>query len=214
MYETAAHRNPKNIPAALGGALLRTILSGERYPRSLLAAIVMRLRADATVSGLRAALLKACLRRTERLSHSDTTEDRLVSLDRASDNVAYNLGRLCAVYVYAEKSYTARAATARDMRLGAAAASPRRVFPVLMRGYEHNRTRLARGNHRQRAFGRRAERMVEEIVERLPGQGELPSFLPLDKQARFFVGYYHQERALYTSSDAGHEPASDSERQG
>lgn len=214
LYETAAHRNPKNIPPALGGALLRAILSGERYPRSLLAAIIMRLRADATVSGLRAALLKACLRRTERLSHSDTTEDCLVSLDRASDNVAYNLGRLCAVYVYAEKSYAARAATARDMRLGAAAASPRRVFPVLMRGYEHNRTRLARGNRRQRAFGIRAERMVEEIVERLPGRGELPSFLPLDDQARFFVGYYHQERALYTSSDAGREPASDSEGQG
>ena len=213
LYETAAHRNPDNIPAALGGALLRAILTGERYPRSLLAAVVMRLRADPTVSGLRAALLKACLTRAERLSDSDTTEDGLVSLDRASDHVAYNLGRLCAVYVYAEKSFTGRSASARDMRLGAAAAAPRRVFPVLMRGYEHNRTRLARGNRRQRAFGRRAQRVVEEIVERLAGQGELPSFLPLDEQARFFVGYYHQERALYTSSGAGREPAGDSEGQ-
>ncbi len=56
--------------------------------------------------------------------------------------------------------------------------------------------------------------MVGEIIERLPGQGELPSFLPLDHQARFFVGYYHQERALYSRSDAAHEPASDSEQQG
>ena len=214
LYETAAHRNPENIPPALGGALLRAILSGDRYPQSLLAAIVMRLRADGTVSGLRAALLKACLRRAERLSDSDMTEDCLVSLDRASDHVAYNLGRLFAVYVYAEKSYTARTAAARDMRLGAAAASPRRLFPVLMRGYEHNRTSLARGNHRQRAFGIRAERMVREIIDRLPSQGEWPSFLPLDNQARFFVGYYHQERALYTRSDAEHEPASDSEGQG
>ena len=214
LYETAAHLNPKNIPPALGGALLRAILTGDRYPQSLLAAIVMRLRADGTVSELRAAMLKACIRRTERLSNSDTTEDGLVSLDRASDNVAYNLGRLLAVYVYAEKTYTTRTATARDMLLGAAAATPRRVFPVLMRGYEYTRTSLARGNHSQRAFGKRAERMVGEIIERLPGQGELPSFLPLDHQARFFVGYYHQERALYSRSDAEHEPASDSEQQG
>ena len=210
LYETAAHRNPKNIPPALGGALLRAILTGDRYPQSLLAAMVMRLRADGTMSELRAALLKACLRRAERLSNSDSTEDCLVSLDRASDNVAYNLGRLFAVYVYAEKSYTARTATARDMRLGAAAASPRRLFPALMRGYEYNCTSLARGNRRQRAFGIYAERMVGEIIERLPGQGELPAFLPLDDQARFFVGYYHQERALYTRSDAEHEQASDS----
>ncbi|MDE0716600.1 MAG: type I-C CRISPR-associated protein Cas8c/Csd1, partial [Rhodospirillaceae bacterium] len=171
---------------------------------------VMRLRADGTVSDLRAALLKACLRRAERLSNSDSAEDGLVSLDRASDDVAYNLGRLFAAYVYAEKSYTMRAAAARDMRLGAAAASPRRVFPVLMRGHEYNRISLARGNRRQRAFGVRAERMVAEILDRLPDQKEWPSFLPLDNQARFFVGYYHQERALYTRSDAGRERAGDS----
>ncbi|MXW62143.1 MAG: type I-C CRISPR-associated protein Cas8c/Csd1 [Acidimicrobiaceae bacterium] len=210
LHETAAQRNPKNIPPSLAGALLRAILTGDRYPRSLLAAVVMRLRADGTVSDLRAALLKACLRRAERLSNSDSVEDGLVSLDRASDDVAYNLGRLFAAYVYAEKSYTTRAAAARDMRLGAAAASPRRVFPVLMRGHEYNRISLARGNRRQRAFGVRAERMVAEILDRLPDQKEWPSFLPLDNQARFFVGYYHQERALYTRSDAGRERAGDS----
>ena len=211
LYETAAHRNPENIPPALGGALLRAIFTGGRYPQSLLAAVVMRLRAEGAVSGLRAALLKAGLRRTERLANSDTMEDGLVSLDRASDHVAYNLGRLFAVYVYAEKSYTARTVTARGKLLGAAAATPRRVFAVLMRGYEYNRTSLARGNHRQRAFGVRADRMLGEIIERLPGRGELPSFLPLDDQARFFVGYYHQERALYARSVAEHEPAGDSE---
>lgn len=210
LYETAAQRNPKNIPPALGGALLRAILTGDRYPQSLLAAVVTRLRADGTVSALRAALLKACLRRAERLSNPNTTEDCLVSLDRTSDDVAYNLGRLFAVYVYAEKSYTTRAAAARDMRLGAAAASPRRVFPVLIRGHEYNRVSLARGNYRQRAFGMRSERMVGEILDRLPGQGEWPSFLPLDNQARFFVGYYHQERALYTRSGAERERAGDS----
>ena len=204
LRETAAQRKADNIPPTLGGALMRAILTGGRYPQSLLAAIIMRLRADGTVSGTRAAIVKACIRRTERLSNPEVNkEDYLVSLDSSSDNIAYNLGRLFSAYAYAEKSLADRNATIRDRYMGAASATPRRVFPLLMRGYEHNRAGLAKRAGQKQGAGVRADRAVGQIIERLPGHDELPATLPLEDQARFFVGYYHQERAFYTKSDSG-----------
>ena len=217
LYETAAQRKADNIPPTLGGALMRAILTGGRYPQSLLAAIIMRLRADGTVSGTRAAIVKACIRRTERLSNAEVNkEDYLVSLDSNSDNIAYNLGRLFSAYTYAEKSFADRNATIRDKYMGAASATPRRVFPLLMRGYEHNRAGLAKRDGQKQGAGVRADKAVGQIIERLPGRDELPAALPLEDQARFFVGYYHQERAFYAKSDSGvdqDQPVESEERQ-
>ena len=201
LYETAVQRKAANIPPALGGALMRAILTGGLYPRSLLAAIVIRFRADGNVSGIRAAIVKACIRRSERLSNPNKNkEDCLVSLDDKSDNVAYNLGRLFAAYAYAESSFADRNATIRDKYMGAASATPRRVFPILMRGYEHNRTGLAKTEGMKRAAGKRVDQAVSHIIDRLPGRDEFPAALALEDQGRFFIGYYHQERAFYTKS--------------
>ena len=215
LYETAVQRKAENIPPTLGGALMRAVLTGSRYPQSLLAAVIIRLRADGAVSGVRAAIAKACVRRAERLSDPSNMEDRLVSLDRKSQNVAYNLGRLFAAYAYAERSIADRNATIRDKYAGSASATPRRVFPILMRGYEHNRAALTKASDgKKRGAGVRADRTVGQILERLPGSDELPATLPLEDQARFFVGYYHQETALYTRADSEtqHEPVHSEER--
>lgn len=200
LYETAVQRKAENIPPALGGAVMRAILTGAGYPQSLLAAVIMRVRADGAVAGLRVAIVKACIVRAERLSNPKTyKEDHLVSLDRNSDNIAYNLGRLFAAYAYAEWSNDKqRNATIRDKYVGAASATPRRVFPILMRGYEHNRASLSKGKNR--GAGVRADRAVRQIVARIPGGNDLPMALPLEDQARFFVGYYHQDQEFFTSS--------------
>lgn len=199
LRETAAQGKTQNIPPTLGGALMQAILRGERYPRSLLAAVIGRVRADGRVAPLRVAMLKAWVRRAERLASADEEmEDCLVSLKETSDNIAYNLGRLFAAYAYAEKSLAERNATIRDKYAGAASATPRRVFPILMHGYEHNRAGLSKSDGRKRGAGVRADQAVAQIIECLPGDKSLPTSLPLEDQARFFVGFYHQERAFYS----------------
>ena len=204
LYETAAQRKAENIPPTLGGALMYAILTGQPYPRSLMAAIIMRIRADSNLSGLSdgrgASILRACLVRSLRIRKQMPKEDYLVSLDENSNSIAYNLGRLFAAYAYAEKSFAPRNATIRDKYMGAASATPRRVFPILMRGYEHNRAGLAKGASRNRGSGVRADQAVGKIVDRLPGEDQLPASLPLEDQARFFIGYYHQERDFYSKS--------------
>ena len=127
-------------------------------------------------------------------------EDYLVSLDRSSNSIAYNLGRLFAAYAYAEKSFAPRNATIRDKYMGAASATPRRVFPILMRGYEHNRSGLAK-EPRKRGAGVRVDQAVAQIIDELPGEEQLPASLLLEDQSRFFVGYYHQERDFYSKSE-------------
>ena len=200
LLETAVQRKAENIPPTLCGALMRSILTGSRYPQSLLTGIILRIRADRDINGIRAAICKACLARDYRLQL--TKEEVPVSIDIDSDNVAYNLGRLFAIYTYAERSVAERNATIRDRYIGSASATPHRVFPILMRGYEHNRSRLAKEDRLKQGAGIRADKAVREVIWRLPGQEDFPAVLALQDQARFFLGYYHQERAMYTKSDS------------
>ena len=209
LRETAVGQKAENISPTLGGALMRSILTGMHYPRPLLSAIITRFRSDGEIRPLRIAIVKACIRRAERLINPDQ-EDILMSLDPSSTNVAYVLGRLFAAYAYAERSYSNPNATIRDKYMGAASANPRRVFPVLMRGYEHNRAALMKSKEKVGA-GVRADRAVGEIIERLSGHRDLPATLSLEDQGRFFVGYYHQEQAFYAKAGSDSELPSNSE---
>lgn len=200
LLETAVQGKAENIPPTLCGALMRSILTGSRYPQSLLTSIIMRIRADKNINGIRAAICKACLARDYRLLFAE--EEVPVSIDIDSDHVAYNLGRLFAIYTYAERSVAERNATIRDRYIGSASATPHRVFPILMRGYEHNRSRLAKEDKLKQGAGIRADKAVREVIWRLPGQEDFPAVLALQDQARFFLGYYHQEREMYTKSES------------
>ena len=202
LLETAVQRKRENVQPSLVAPLTRAIFTGAAYPQSLLLAVIARLRADGNLSGVRAAMLKACIRRPERMSQPKK-EDDLVSLDTTSDNVPYLLGRLFAIFVYAEKAVAKRSATISDKWFGSASSSPSRAFPSLMRGFRHNISKLGKGDSKSQGSGVRADKAAGEIAQLLPVPGDLPGFMAPEDQARFFVGYYHQERALYTRTSAG-----------
>ncbi|MEM7676197.1 MAG: type I-C CRISPR-associated protein Cas8c/Csd1, partial [Myxococcota bacterium] len=158
-------------------------------------------RADKDVNGPRIAMCKAAINRDIRINERPANEEVPVSLDPESTDKAYNLGRLFATYEYAEKAVAARNATIRDKYIGAASATPRRVFPILMRGYEVNSANLAKGEGNQRGSGVRAGKTVSQILSLFDGDSEFPTSLKLEDQARFFVGYYHQNAALYSKKE-------------
>ena len=63
---TALQEKFDNIPPLLAGEVMRAVLSGTRYPRTLLTAAIMRLRAgDDPWTGWHAAAIKACINRSE-----------------------------------------------------------------------------------------------------------------------------------------------------
>lgn len=200
LYETAVLGKAENIPPRLGGELARAILTGSKYPRTLFTSVIGRMRTDKTVNAARAGLCKAIINR------DNEKEVVPVALDPDSTDRAYNLGRLFATYEYAESAVAKRNATIRDKFIGAASATPARVFPLLMRGYEHNASALNKGDGNQRGSAVKASKVVGQILERFEGADPFPTTLTLEHQGRFFVGYYHQNRALYTGK-ANAEPA-------
>lgn len=198
LYDLAAQRDAGNISPLLGGALMRSILTGLPYPAMLQSAIIQRLRVegepdrkrDGNVDGRRAAMLRAVLIRNHH-------EEVPMALDEDATDVAYLLGRLFGAYVYAERSYQERGAGLRQKYMGAASATPARVFPMLMRGYEHNLASLRKAGGQKAGSGVKADRTVAAIMAQLPGGGTLPGALPLEDQGRFFIGFYHQTSAFY-----------------
>jgi len=201
LFDLAAHRDAANIPSNLGGQLMRSIMSGTNYPSTLLSTVLGRLRVEGeadkkhgNVDGRRASMIRATLIRNHR-------EDVPMALNEEVTDVAYLLGRLFGAFAYAETSYQARGASLRSKYLGAASATPARIFPVLMRGYEHNLTALKKSDGQKAGIAVVVDKAVTRIMNSLPGGGELPTSLPLEEQGRFFIGFYQQDRAFYTKSD-------------
>ncbi len=180
----------ENIPPLLAGEVMRAILSGTRYPKSWLAATIMRLRAgDDPLTGWHAAAIRAILHRDFRLNLSP--KDVPMSLSPEEPSTAYQLGRLFAVLEAAQRQALGNVnATIRDRYFGAASATPASVFPLLMRGAQNHLGKL-----RNDGKGGWIEREIETVLDRLGP--DLPRSLPLSEQGRFAIGYYHQRKAQF-----------------
>ncbi len=192
---TALQEKFDNIPKQLAGEVMRAILGGTAYPRTLLAAAIIRLRAgDDPRAGWHAAAIRACLTRTK------TEETPPVSLDPDNPSQAYQLGRLFAVLEAAQYAALGRVnASIADRYYGAASATPARVFGTLLRGAQ---THVSDAQKRNTGFWIRPR--LEQIIARLPA--ELPRTLRLEDQGRFAIGYYHERAYRPAKAD---EPAAE-----
>jgi CRISPR-associated protein Csd1 len=181
LIETASQRKSENILPNLAGEWLRAILTGAPYPLTLLSTLLMRLRADHDINALRATILKSVLIRNFEMEVP-------VSLDPKNDDPGYLLGRLFAVL---EKTQTLAQgsvnASIKDRYYGAASATPRTVFPLLLRLNVHHQGK-AEGKSKGLAgyFGQQ----LSEIMNKLPT--EFPATLNLRRQGTFALGYFHQ----------------------
>lgn len=202
---TAPSRNGKakseDVLPQLAGDVVRAILTGINYPRSLLANVVMRMRSDGDLSGVRIALCKGVLAREQRQRqgvNGSNKEEVPVSLDEQSTNPAYRLGRLFAVLEAAQRSALGSQinATIRDRYYGAASATPASVFPVLLRNVQNHLSRLRKDRPN---LARHLEQDIREIVGGL--LASFPRSLRIEDQGRFAIGYYHQSQARFSKAD-------------
>jgi CRISPR-associated protein Csd1 len=192
-----------NIPPRLGGDLVRCIFEGTAYPVSWLQAAVQRCRAEQQVTYLRAASIKACLRRLDRSASSNTPTFREIQpvLDTANPSTAYRLGRLFATLEkIQEEASPGLNATIRERYYGAASSTPVAVFTTLMRLKNHH---LAKLTNRGRATN--FEQLLAEIIG---GIDDFPSHLALAEQGRFAIGYYHQRQDFFAKREGAAADAS------
>ena len=190
LRETATLRKLDNVSPLLSGSFMRSILTGAMYPQTLLTAAITRIRADRQINYLRAAMIKACLVRKFRINQKMDMEVKM-GLDKESNNIAYRLGRLFAVLEKAQKDALPGAkATIKDRYYASASATPRAVFPQLLRLTQH---------HIQKSdYGYLSDKRIEEIVENIDS---FPGHLNIEDQGLFALGYYHQRPELYKRSE-------------
>lgn len=188
LTETA--RESKDIRPVLGGALMRAILTGSAYPQMLFGAVIRRIRADGDLRAVRAGILKAYLNRNLRLHNSSLETEITMALDPERPEPAYQLGRL-----FAELEKTQQDAipsisdTIKDRFFGVASATPRSVFPTILRTSQHHLKKLDSGRKSYH------EKSIQEICSRFD---EFPSHLNLNGQGLFALGYYHQRQSIFT----------------
>ncbi|NLX07715.1 MAG: type I-C CRISPR-associated protein Cas8c/Csd1 [Phycisphaerae bacterium] len=188
LRETCNRKSDDGPAPLLAGTVMQAVLKGTLYPQELLSAVIGRIRAEQSISYLRAAIIKAVLTRKKRILNQGMEVS--MSLDTENRNVAYLLGRLFAVLERTQQDAIPGAnTTIKDRFYGSASATPRVVFPQLLR--------LAQHHIEKSDYGRFRDKQIGEIVCEI---SEFPAHLGLDQQGMFAIGYYHQRQDFFKKS--------------
>jgi len=206
LLETApmkeGRRDESRVSPILGGALMRAIILGTRYPDALVNGVMNRIRVVErkpkgegsleNVSYLRASILKAWLIRNHAawLNHHKITMKSALDPDNA--HPAYQLGRLFAVYEQIQRTahQFKLERTIRETMFSAASATPQTVFGRLDRLNKHHLPKLTPGSKRH------FDDLLDEIHQKIRSPEFYPASLNLKEQSLFCIGYYHQRHEL------------------
>ena len=140
----------------------------------------------------RAAIIKAYYLKNP---HEDCPKEVLtVSLNEASTNTAYTLGRLFSVYEAVQQTANPGInATIKDKYFNSASAMPASIFPVLNNLYQKHLRKLEGG---QRVYYDKQVMALKGIL------GEsYPARMTLAQQGAFDLGYYHQTQKRFTKKE-------------
>ncbi len=184
----AAREEKENIPPQLAGAVMRAVLSGGRYPQTLLSAALIRMRADGHITGLRVAICKAVLTRDLRLDPKNNMEVP-VSLDIKNSSTGYLLGRLFAILENIQTIALGNVnASITDRYFASASVAPQQVFHILVKLSEKHIARARKTSNKKLVFFLEDE--MGEIICRL--EKNFPKSLSIEDQSWFVIGYYQQ----------------------
>ena len=188
LRETVFQKEMDRVSPLSGGTLMRSILQGLPYPDSIAMDIMRRCRTDGEINYIRCAYLKAWLTRKRK----DHPYKLTPMLDETNTQPGYVLGRLLAVLDKTQCDAINPQRTIKDAYYGSASASPRSVFPRLMRMYRHHVNAL-------KEFKVVREKQVQQIMSLL--DGNIPAHLNPEQQGLFALGFYHQMQALFPTKN-------------
>lgn len=183
---------PAKPSPQLAGDLLRAVLTGGRYPATLLNGVTLRIRAEQNVTRGRAAVIKAYYLRNYPTELNK--EVYTVSLNETT-NVPYLLGRLFSVLEAVQKAANPGInTTIKDRYFNAACATPGTAFPTLLRLSQKHLRKLNDG------LATHYDKQITELMAQLPESG-FPARLSLPDQGKFAIGYYHQTQKRYVKKN-------------
>lgn len=175
-------RNPSPAPQ-LAGDLMRAILTGSRYPATLLNGVTLRIRAEREITRGRAAIIKAYYTRNR--SKYCPEEVLTVTLNDESEYLPYVLGRLFAVLEAVQGAANPGInTTIKDRYFNSACATPAIVFPTLIKLAQKHLQKLNAG--RSKHYNKQITALMGMIHE------DFPTRMTQPEQGAFEIGYYHQ----------------------
>lgn len=192
----AVQEDTGNIPPLLEGQLIKSIVSGQPYPRTLYNLALNRCRTGGERGGvtmIRAAVIKACLLRQYRSEKNFDKEAMLTVCyeENKPTTTACELGRLFALLEQVQKDAQGQVnASIRDKFFASASATPRAVFPFLLRLSQHH--------IRKSKYGKSIDNKMQKIAS---GIKEFPAYLNMEEQGQFILGYYQQRELQYVKSE-------------
>lgn len=196
LNETVNQKSKDKAPAPdMAAQVLQAILSGGRYPTSLYANTLIRIRAesgDKKISWGRAAIIKAYL-----IKNYDCMKgEKFMGLNKDCNDAAYVLGRLFSVLETIQKEANPTITTTiRDRYFNSACATPAVIFPVLIKLKNSHVKKLERDKGGTKVY---YEKELTEIMGKLD---DFPKRLSLEQQGQFDLGYYHQQQEKYKKGE-------------
>ena len=183
---------PAKPSPQLAGDLLRAVLTGGRYPATLLNGVTLRIRAEQAVTRGRAAVIKAYYLRNYPTELNK--EVYTVSLNETT-NVPYLLGRLFSVLEAVQKAANPGInTTIKDRYFNAACATPGMAFPTLLRLSQKHLQKLNDG------LATYYDKQITALMAQLPESG-FPARMSLPDQGKFEIGYYHQTQKRFAKKN-------------
>ena len=185
----------EEVPPDFTERMLQSILNGNAFPYQIMNTVIRRIKTDSDeenkhyikMNDTRIGLLKACLNRNYK-------EDVKMSLDLQNKNPAYLCGRLFAVLekIQQDASGSSLNRTIKDAYFASAAATPAIVFARLMKLSGNHLSKLSDGSQ---VF---YNKLIGGIIDELSA---FPKTLSQEAQGLFIIGYYHQNKELYTKKE-------------
>lgn len=199
LLKTLYNTEDKKQSADYESYILDSIVSGKSLPQFILAQLVRRAIInvlDKKSLGLTHALIsliKACL--------YDTIEKKgydMISEQINCDDVAYNLGRLWALFEKLQIDALGKRpnASITDKNFKSACNYPKKTIGRLQNNIDYYLSRLKKNN-----FGKSIwlEREIMKVTDQI---SSFPDKISMKDQGMFFLGYYHKKSSLYTKSES------------
>lgn len=195
----------------LAGAVLRAALSDTRYPEALMQNVLLRVRAEHSLTRGKAAILKAYLLKNHG-NDPKTEEVAKVSLNESCTVLPYVLGRLFAALEFIQMDSVKPDDRKQDIGanikkkfFSSACDTPALIFNELLKQYPVYINRME-------SKGKRIvyTKLVLDIMGKLPAPGEgeaFPARLNNKEQCRFLLGYHHQMQSFYQKKPAARSEA-------
>lgn len=193
LRETVNQKSSDKSPLPqLAGDVMKSMLSGCRYPETLMNQTMLRIRAEHEINRGKAGIIKAYLiRNTENLPDRESIlEVAQVSLNADSSYSPYVLGRLFAVLEGTQQAANPGInATIKDRFFNSACATPAAVFPILLK--------LSNSHLKKLDTGKAVwwSKQIGDLIERLGT--DFPAHQSLQEQGAFILGYYHQTQKRF-----------------